>query len=80
MDFALTGKVAVVTAASKGIGLAVTRALAGEGALVVAGARTIESLEGLDRVIPMALIWPPRTGRPASSSARWMSTGASTCS
>jgi NAD(P)-dependent dehydrogenase (short-subunit alcohol dehydrogenase family) len=55
MDLKLTGKIAVVTAASKGIGLAVVRALAEEGALVVAGARTIESLEGLAGVTPMAL-------------------------
>ena len=40
MDLELTDKVAVVTGASKGIGLAVTRALADEGARVVAGART----------------------------------------
>ena len=39
MDLHLTGKIAVVTGASKGIGLAVTRALAGEGVQVVAGAR-----------------------------------------
>jgi NAD(P)-dependent dehydrogenase (short-subunit alcohol dehydrogenase family) len=44
MDLELSGKVAVVTGASKGIGLAVTRALAAEGAEVVAGARTIDSL------------------------------------
>jgi NAD(P)-dependent dehydrogenase (short-subunit alcohol dehydrogenase family) len=38
MDLHLRGKSAVVTGASKGIGLAITRALADEGASVVAGA------------------------------------------
>ena len=41
MDLHLEGKLAVVTGASKGIGLAVTTALAEEGAIVVAGARTM---------------------------------------
>lgn len=40
MDLHLSGKTAIVTGASKGIGLAVTRALAGEGVRVIAGART----------------------------------------
>lgn len=40
MQLGLEGKVAVVTGASRGIGLAVTRALTSEGAHVVAGART----------------------------------------
>lgn len=50
MDLELDGKVAVVTGASKGIGLAAVRALADEGAYVVAGARSVDSLEGLERV------------------------------
>ena len=48
MDLGLTDKVAVVTGASKGIGLAVTRALVDEGAHVVAGARSSDSLDGID--------------------------------
>ena len=55
MDLGLTDKVAVVTGASKGIGLAVTRALIEEGAYVVAGARSSEALEGIDRVTGVAL-------------------------
>ena len=60
MDLGLAGKVAVVTGASKGIGLAVTRALADEGARVVAGARTTDALDGLDRVtaVPVDLAAP----------------------
>jgi NAD(P)-dependent dehydrogenase (short-subunit alcohol dehydrogenase family) len=42
MDLELQGKVAVVTGASKGIGLAVVKALVAEGARVVAGARHVE--------------------------------------
>jgi NAD(P)-dependent dehydrogenase (short-subunit alcohol dehydrogenase family) len=53
MDLKLADKVAVVTGANRGIGFAVTQALLGEGAYVVAGSRSTENLEGLDRVIAM---------------------------
>jgi NAD(P)-dependent dehydrogenase (short-subunit alcohol dehydrogenase family) len=55
MDLHLTDKIAVVTGASKGIGLSITKAFVAEGALVVAGARSTGALEGLDRVTPVAL-------------------------
>jgi NAD(P)-dependent dehydrogenase (short-subunit alcohol dehydrogenase family) len=49
MDLGLTGSVAVVTGASKGIGLAITRVLVEEGAYVVAGAR--ERSDELDALV-----------------------------
>jgi NAD(P)-dependent dehydrogenase (short-subunit alcohol dehydrogenase family) len=55
MDLNLAGKVAVVTGAGKGIGLAVTKALAGEGAHVIAGSLTTGSLANLKGVTPMAV-------------------------
>ena len=55
MDLNLAGKVAVVTGAGKGIGLAVTKALVGEGAHVVAGSLTAGSLADLKGVTPMAV-------------------------
>jgi NAD(P)-dependent dehydrogenase (short-subunit alcohol dehydrogenase family) len=53
VDLELADKVAVVTGASKGIGLEVVRELAGEGAKVVAGARHVQSLEGIPGVTPV---------------------------
>jgi NAD(P)-dependent dehydrogenase (short-subunit alcohol dehydrogenase family) len=43
VDLNLRGKIAVVTGASKGIGLAITKALVAEGARVIAGARDVGS-------------------------------------
>jgi NAD(P)-dependent dehydrogenase (short-subunit alcohol dehydrogenase family) len=55
MDLELTDKVAIVTGAGKGIGLAATEALADEGAKVVAGSRSTDSLNELERVTPVAI-------------------------
>jgi NAD(P)-dependent dehydrogenase (short-subunit alcohol dehydrogenase family) len=62
MDLELSGKVAVVTGANKGIGFAVTKALLDEGAYVVAGSLTTENLDGLDRVTAVAADLSARDG------------------
>lgn len=63
MDLQLSGKVAVVTGGSKGMGLAVTRALLAEGARVVAASRKsgaeLDALAGADLVhVPVDLTDP----------------------
>ena len=45
MDLGLRGKVALVTAASKGLGFASAKALVGEGASVAINARDVDRLE-----------------------------------
>jgi NAD(P)-dependent dehydrogenase (short-subunit alcohol dehydrogenase family) len=55
MDLDLRGKMAVVTGAGKGIGLAATRALAGEGAQVVVGSLSTSTLDGLKDVTPVVV-------------------------
>ncbi len=64
MDLHLSGKTAVVTGASKGIGFAITKALVDAGAHVVAGSRTrgnrLPALEGTGQVsfVPVDLSRP----------------------
>lgn len=58
MDLGLDGKVAVVTAASKGLGRATALALAAEGAKVVLNARNETALQELAVGMPDALVVP----------------------
>ena len=73
MDLLLKGKTAIVTGAGKGIGLAITQALADEGAHVIAGSRTrtaeIEKLEAGDGVTFVAVDLASVDGPPALAAA-----------
>jgi len=53
MDLELDGKIAVVTGAGRGIGLATTKALVAEGARVVAASRSTAGLDGLHGLTPV---------------------------
>lgn len=56
MDLGLSGRVAVVTAASKGLGRATAAALAAEGAMVVLNARNGVALDDLAATMPNAIV------------------------
>jgi len=56
MDLGLTDRVAVVTAASKGLGRATATALAAEGAKVVLNARNTVALDELAATMPNAIV------------------------
>ncbi len=58
MDLGLTGRVAVVTAASKGLGRATAQALAAEGARIVLNSRNAAALSELAATFDEALVVP----------------------
>jgi NAD(P)-dependent dehydrogenase (short-subunit alcohol dehydrogenase family) len=55
MDLHLEGKVAVVTGAGKGIGMATTQTLTDEGAFVVAGSLNVATLTDMENVTAVAV-------------------------
>jgi len=65
MDLGLTGRVAIVTAASKGLGRATAEALAAEGAKVVLNARSADVLYDLAATMDDALVVPGDITDPA---------------
>jgi len=68
VELGLAGRVAIVTGASKGIGLAVTEVLVDEGVAVVAGAR--RSSPELTRLARTGRVLPPWRRSPGASGAR----------
>lgn len=78
MDLGLTGRVAVVTAASKGLGRATAQALAAERVKVVLNARDAAALEELGSTLDDAIVVPGDITDPSlpaqlvdSAVARW---------
>lgn len=59
MDLQLNGQVAVVTGASRGIGLAIAQALAAEGMRLVLAARSGEALRALTASLPVECLAHP---------------------
>ena len=52
MDLGLNGKRALVIGASRGLGAAIAKTLAAEGATVIAAARRVEAIDGWIAEIP----------------------------
>ena len=69
-----------MTGASKGIGLAVARTLAAEGAEVFAGARTVDALAGIERVTAVAVDLVEQADQNGSSARLFSATATSMCS
>ena len=84
MDLGLEGRIAIVTGASRGIGLAITRGLVAEGARVTAGAlkssAELDELAGSGTVSVLEATWPNPAGqprwspRPVTGSISWSTT------
>jgi len=72
MELGLDGRVAVVTGASRGIGLEIVRALRAEGADVLAAARTALTENGV-RTLAADLTTPTSPSVPARSTS-WSTT------
>lgn len=78
MDLQLHGRTAVVTGASRGIGLAVSRALAHEGVREVGAARTITPELDEATVATVSADCPPRMEPRPWWTAHWPNWAAST--